>query len=222
LCSILPGTSRRFGKVFFAEIFTGWPILADQRIFFPKNQPFLHLLLFVFFNPNLSPLQHGTQISLEPRKFNRADILNLFRKQLIEKLMKYLFTLTICLFAIGSFAQQKQNQYILIIRSKAETVKEASPDAIKTNIMHWTAWMTDLGKTGKIAGGYRPANDGVTINGTDKTAFQSPYIANGEVVTSFLIINAADMDEAKLIAAKCPVFELQGNVEIRPIQNTAN
>ncbi len=30
------------------------------------------------------------------------------------------------------------------------------------------------------------------------------------------------MNEAKQIAAKCPIFELQGNVEIRPIQNTTN
>ena len=58
--------------------------------------------------------------------------------------------------------------------------------------------------------------------GTGKTAKATPYIANGEMVSSFLIINADDLDEAKQIAAKCPAFELGGNVEIRPIQNTAN
>lgn len=132
--------------------------------------------------------------------------------------MKYLFTMVICLFGLGVFAQQ--NQYVLIVRSKAEL--KASPEVIKTNIQHWTIWMTDLGKNGKIAGGYRFPVDGITVTGADKTTTASAYIANGELVSSFLIINAADLNEAKQIAAKCPTFELGGDVEIRPIQNTAN
>jgi hypothetical protein len=134
--------------------------------------------------------------------------------------MKYLFSVAICLFSVGVFAQQKSNQYVLIIRSKA--VVKGSPELIKTNIQHWTAWMTDLGQHGKIAGGYRFPTEGTTLTGSDKTAKAKPYIANGEMVSSFLIINAADLDEAKQIAAKCPTFELGGNVEIRAIQNTAN
>jgi hypothetical protein len=134
--------------------------------------------------------------------------------------MKYLFTIAICLFALGAFAQQKQNQYVLIIRSKTDI--KASPEVIKNNIQHWTAWMTDLGKNGKIAGGYRFPIDGTTLMGKDKTAAAGAYVANGETISSFLIINAADLIEAKQIAAKCPTFELGGNVEIRQIQNTAN
>jgi len=134
--------------------------------------------------------------------------------------MKYLFTLTICLFSFSLFAQQKQSQFILIIRSKADI--KASQEEIKTNISHWMAYMGDLGRNGKIAGGYRLPTEGVTLTGPDKKETATPYIANGEMVSSFLIINAADLAEAKQIAAKCPVFELGGNVEIRAIQNTAN
>ena len=134
--------------------------------------------------------------------------------------MKYIFTLAICLCSLSLFAQQKQNQYILIIRSKADI--KASQDEIKTNISHWMAYMGDLGKNGKIAGGYRLPTNGVTLKGPDKKEATTPYIANGEEVSSFLIINAADLTEARQIAAKCPVFELGGNVEIRAIQNTAN
>jgi hypothetical protein len=134
--------------------------------------------------------------------------------------MKYLLILTIFLISAGAFAQQKQNQYILIVRSKVPV--KASQEAIKSNIEHWTAWMTDLGRNGKIAGGYRQPVEGTTLIGADKTVKETAYTANSELVSSFLIINAADLNEAKQIAAKCPVFELQGNVEIRAIQNTAN
>jgi len=134
--------------------------------------------------------------------------------------MKYVLIIAALFSSFSVSAQQKQNQYILIIRSKVPVT--ASSDAIKSNIGHWTTWMEDLGRGGKLAGGYRPGNDGATISGTDNAATANPYVANGEEVSSFLIINAADMSEAKQIAEKCPVLELQGNVEIRPIQNTAN
>src|ERR1700761_6960364 len=123
--------------------------------------------------------------------------------------MKYILTFAICLFSLSLFAQQKQNQFILIIRSKANI--KASQDDIKTNISHWMAYMGDLGKNGKIAGGYRLPTEGVTLTGADKKETATPYISNGEEVSSFLIINATDQAEAKQIAAKCPVFELGGN-----------
>jgi hypothetical protein len=134
--------------------------------------------------------------------------------------MKYIFTLAICLFSLSLFAQQKQNQFILIVRSKAKI--KASQDEIKTNISHWMAYMGDLGKNGKIAGGYRLPVEGVTLTGPDRMVTDKPYIDDGKMVSSFIIINAADMNEAKQIAAKCPVFELGGNVEIREIQETAH
>lgn len=134
--------------------------------------------------------------------------------------MKYFFTLINCLLMTAAFAQQKPNQYVLIIRSKADI--KASPEKIKTNVQHWTAWMTDLGQHGKIAGGYRFPVEGTTLTEANKPAKQTAYIANGEMVSSFLIINAADLNEAKQIAAKCPTFELGGNVEVRAIQNTVN
>ena len=133
---------------------------------------------------------------------------------------KSILTITISLLTLGLFAQQKPNQFILIIRSKANI--KASPETIKTNIQHWTAWMTDLGQHGKIAGGYRLPTEGVTLTAADKPAKATAYIACGDLVSSFLIINAADMSEATQIAAKCPTFELGGNVEVRAIQNTAN
>ena len=134
--------------------------------------------------------------------------------------MKYLITITLCLSSFALFAQQKQNQFILIVRSKA-TVK-ASPELITTNVAHWQEFMGDLGKSGKIVAGFRPGTGGLTLSGTKKVSKQSAYVASGEVVSTILVINAADMDEARLIAAQCPVYELQGNVEIRPIKNSVN
>jgi hypothetical protein len=124
----------------------------------------------------------------------------------------------------GLFAQDKPKetpkpQFILIIRSKTD-YSNISKDVIKTNITHWQAYMGNLAQAGKIVSGYRPGADGVTI-GADKNTNNSPYRANSEIVSSFLVINAANMDEAKSIAQKCPVFELGGSIEVRPVINVA-
>jgi hypothetical protein len=134
--------------------------------------------------------------------------------------MKYLITITLCLSSFALFAQRKQNQFILIVRSKANV--KATPELIKTNAAHWQEFMGDLGKSGKIVAGFRPGIEGLTLIGSKKISKQGAYAASGEVVSTFLVVNAANMNEAKLIAAKCPVYELQGNVEIRPIQNSVN
>lgn len=139
--------------------------------------------------------------------------------------MKFSFLTTFLLFisSVALFAQEQkpnQKQFILIIRSKSDV--KVSKEKISANIMHWQEYMVDLGKHGKIAGGYRPSSEGETIYSPDKVVRKKPYIANGELVSSFLIINAADLSEAREIASKCPVYDLGGNVELRPIQQTAN
>lgn len=134
--------------------------------------------------------------------------------------------LAIVLISVAASAQNvpakpATSQFMLIVRFKADFVPP-SADVIQKNIKAWQEYMGELGKSGKIAGGYRPGNGGETITGTAQTTKQGPYVANNELVSSFIIINAKDMDEARAIAKKCPVFEFNGSVEIRPIQNTAN
>lgn len=134
--------------------------------------------------------------------------------------MKKYFLVAIFLFAgTALFAQQKvKSQFLLIVRFKAD-FKPASDDAVKTNIQHWQEYMINLGKSGALVAGYRPANEGLTVSGTGKTLKPTPYIADNELVSSVIVINAVDMDAAKAIADKCPVFEFGGSVEVRAVTN---
>lgn len=130
---------------------------------------------------------------------------------------------TFLLVCIASFAQQKaetKSQYLLIIRFKTD-FKPATDTTVSVNIKHWQAYMGSLAQSGKIAGGYRPSGDGITISGTQKVLTNAPYTANNDILSSVLIINADDLNDAKAIAAKCPALELGGSVEVRPIMNTA-
>jgi hypothetical protein len=137
---------------------------------------------------------------------------------------KYILLAFLGFIYITSFAQDQKtaakSQYLFIIRFKSNFVA-ASDTAVQVNIKHWQAYMGNLAQAGKIAGGYRPSGEGETISGTQKTTQIGPYIANNELVSSILVINADNMAEAKAIAEKCPVLELGGSVEIRPMMETA-
>ena len=126
---------------------------------------------------------------------------------------------SVWLFAWGQPVGSPKSQFMLIIRSKANP--QFSSDVISVNIKHWQEYLASLGQSGQLSGGYRPGNEGETFSGAARTAKKGLFEAGGEVVSSFLIINANDMSAARGIASRCPVFELEGSVEIRPMQNTA-
>ena len=137
---------------------------------------------------------------------------------------KYILVFILSLASISVFAQEQKatakQQFLLIIRFKKNFVPPTDT-AIKVNGKHWQAYMSSLAQSGSLASGYRPGSGGQIISGTQKTITDGPYIANGELVSSVLIINANDMADAKSIADKCPVFEFGGSIEIRPMMNTA-
>jgi hypothetical protein len=131
----------------------------------------------------------------------------------------------ICLGTGMSFGQANSSstdkQFLLIFRFKSNFIPP-SQDSVQANIRHWQEYMGQLGKTGKLVSGFRPSNEGETITGKAKTEKKGTYIANNELVSSFIIIKAVSMDEAGEIAKKCPIFDFDGSVEIRPLQNTVN
>ena len=135
---------------------------------------------------------------------------------------KLILILAICTFAAPTFAQQIINsgksQFMLIIRFKSD-FQPPSDEAVKANIKKWQDYMGDLAKSGDLVSGYRPANGGLTISGTGKTLKNDPYVSDGMQISSVIIIKAANMEAAKDIANKCPVFEFDGSIEVRPLMN---
>jgi hypothetical protein len=138
--------------------------------------------------------------------------------------MKKLIILSLLLFAgCVAFAQapaKTKSQFLMIVRFKAD-FKAPSDDAVKSNIQKWQEYMGNLAKSGDLVAGYRPADDGLVISGTEKTLKPNAYVANDELVSSIFVIKAIDMDSAKAIADKCPVYEFGGSVEVRGMLDVA-
>jgi hypothetical protein len=129
-----------------------------------------------------------------------------------------------CLFCLGLFwafgkgakDSGSSKQYMLIFRFRSDFVPP-SPDSIKANIKQWQDYMASLKKTKKLVTGFRPGNDGETITGSSKTENKGVYIANNELISSVIIINAESADDAKRTASQCPIFNFNGSVEVRPV-----
>jgi hypothetical protein len=61
--------------------------------------------------------------------------------------------------------------------------------------------------------------EGKTLRGAQKTMTDGPFAEAKDVVTGNLIVLAGSLDEAAELARGCPVFELDGSVEVRPIRS---
>ena len=68
--------------------------------------------------------------------------------------------------------------------------------------------------------GLHPSSKGVRVgfHGKERTVTDGPFAEGPEMVSGYLVINAAGMDAAIELSKACPVFEMDGNVEVRPIQ----
>lgn len=111
-------------------------------------------------------------------------------------------------------------QFLLIVRYKAD-MPPPSQEEMKTIGAHWGAFIGELAQSGQLVTGYRPGREGKTISGNAKTIREGVY-GDKEVVSSIFVIRAGSMEEATEIAKKCPVYEMDGSVEVRPVSNTAN
>ena len=59
---------------------------------------------------------------------------------------------------------------------------------------------------------------GKQVNGSKKVVTDGPFIEAKEMVGGFIVVNAKDINEAVEISKGCPIFEMDGKVEVRPVQ----
>jgi len=94
----------------------------------------------------------------------------------------------------------------------------APEDVPQEHMQKWIQWMQQLGQKGILVGGEPLFPTGKQVNGTKKIVTDGPFVEAKEIVGGYLIINARDINEAVEISKGCPIFEVDGKLEVRPIQ----
>lgn len=94
-----------------------------------------------------------------------------------------------------------------------------SPTEIQQHLAKWNAWSNALLAAGRLAGGQPLEHPGTgkTIRGRDRVVTDGPYAESKDLVSGTVIVEAASLQEATELARDCPIFELDGSVEVRPV-----
>jgi hypothetical protein len=80
------------------------------------------------------------------------------------------------------------------------------------------AWLDRWSAQGAIKGAQPLANDGKVISGARaRVVADGPYAEAKEAVGGYVLVEAADFDEAMAIAAEWPMLDYGAVVEVRPV-----
>jgi len=93
-----------------------------------------------------------------------------------------------------------------------------SPERAQQMMQKWIAWMKELGAKGHIKDqGHPLERTGKLVKGRQKTVTDGPFAEAKDVVGGYTLIEARDLDQAAELSKGCPIFEVDGQVEVRPV-----
>src|SRR5580704_10539741 len=94
----------------------------------------------------------------------------------------------------------------------------ASPEQMQKTMEKWMAWFKELGAKGHVKDpGHPLEGTGKVVRGNHKTVTDGPFAEAKDVVGGFTLIEARDLDHAAELSKGCPILEVGGSVEVRPI-----
>jgi hypothetical protein len=99
--------------------------------------------------------------------------------------------------------------------------REVSPsrEQMQKTTEKWMAWFKELGENGHIKNpGHPLEHTGKVVKGKQKAVIDGPYAEAKDVIGGFTVIEAKDLAEATELSKGCPILEVGGSVEVRPIQ----
>ena len=108
--------------------------------------------------------------------------------------------------------------FLLLFSGGDQTLADYSPEQMQQHMAKWQSWIGTLNEEGCYLGGNPLSGDAKTISGTDMMVTDGPFAEAKEVVGGYLILRAADLDQATEKAKGSPIYELGGRTEVRPIQ----
>jgi hypothetical protein len=95
----------------------------------------------------------------------------------------------------------------------------ASPEQMQRTMEKWVMWFKQLASQGVLKDpGHPLEHAGRVVKGKERIVMDGPYAEAKDVIGGYIVIEASGLDEAAEFAKGCPIFEVGGSVEVRPIQ----
>ena len=104
--------------------------------------------------------------------------------------------------------------FLILIRGGDARMEELSEAERGQHMQQWGVFMKALAQTGNLSGGL-PLTADARLQTKGGVSDEMVTNTNGEVIGGFLTLKANDYDHAIELTQNCPVFEHDGNLEIR-------
>src|SRR5689334_5919495 len=114
-------------------------------------------------------------------------------------------------------------EYLLLFRGgdAARIDEQQSPEKWQAHMQKWAQWMGALTEQGKFVGAQPLKAGGKVVTNKGSIVTDGPFAEGKEVVGGYLICKADSLDEAVEISKACPIFEHDGLVEVRELNDMA-
>ena len=110
------------------------------------------------------------------------------------------------------------SEFTLLIRGRDQS---ASTDQMQKTTQRWVAWFKELGEKGHLKDpGHPLQHTGKVVSGRQKTVHDGPYAEAKDVVGGYFIVEAKDLAHAVELSKGCPILEVGGSVEVRPVEKS--
>lgn len=94
-----------------------------------------------------------------------------------------------------------------------------SPEEMQRHFEQWAAWFKELDAAGRLMDpGHPLQGSGKVVSGSQKVVQDGPYAETKDVVGGYIIVEADDIGQAVELSKGCPILEVGGSVEVRPVQ----
>ncbi len=92
-----------------------------------------------------------------------------------------------------------------------------TPEQAQKNTARWMAWIKDLGEKGHLKDPGHPLEKSGKIVKAHKQVTDGPFAEAKDLVGGFTLVKAHDLNAAVALTNGCPILDIGGFVEVRPI-----
>ena len=108
------------------------------------------------------------------------------------------------------------SEFTFLFRGRAAFT---SPEQGQKHMEQWLAWFKELGASGHLKDPGHPLEGaGKVVRGKSKQVTDGPYAEAKDVVGGYIIVDTPDLARAVELSKGCPILEVGGSVEVRPVQ----
>jgi hypothetical protein len=108
------------------------------------------------------------------------------------------------------------NEFVYLYRGGERP--SGSPEQMQQQMQKWIAWMKDLTDKGHIKDpGHPLERTGKLVRGRQRAVTDGPFAEAKDVVGGYTIVQANDLAHAVALTSGCPILDIEGFVEVRPI-----